>query len=212
VPGVPGVPAADVVVLGGGVSGTHAATIAVGMGAHVTVVDRSTEMLKRLATQFGASIHTRFSTRSAIAELVKDADLLIGTVLSPGAAAPKLVTAGMVRTTKPGSVIVDAAIDQGGCVETSRAATHAEPTDAVDGVGHYWVANMPWRGGARLHLRARQRDAALASQPRRQGLAPAPRDDPHLRNGLNVCDGHVTCKPVAETHGMDFTPGERMLA
>src|SRR3984957_14065692 len=141
--GVPGVPAAEVVILGGGVSGTHAATIAVGMRAKLTVVDRSAEVLKRLASQFGTSISTVFSTRSAIEELVRRADLLIGTVLVPGAAAPKLVTHDMVRTMKPGSVIVDVAIDQGGCVETSHATTHSDPTYVVDGVVHYCVANMP---------------------------------------------------------------------
>ncbi|MBS0562722.1 MAG: alanine dehydrogenase, partial [Proteobacteria bacterium] len=130
--GVPGVPAGEVVILGGGVSGTHAATIAVGMGAKVTVVDRSADALKRLAAQFGTSISTVFSTRAAIEELVRRADLLIGTVLVPGAAAPKLVSHDMIRTMKPGSVIVDVAIDQGGCVETSKATTHSNPTYVVD--------------------------------------------------------------------------------
>ena len=141
--GVPGVPAADVVILGGGVSGTHATTIAVGMGANVTVVDRSPEALRRLSAQFGASVHTVYSTRAAIADLITRADLVIGAVLVPGAAAPKLITRAMLSTMKPGAVIVDVAIDQGGCCETSKATTHSDPTYVVDGVVHYCVANMP---------------------------------------------------------------------
>src|SRR5262249_19762997 len=137
------VAAAEVVILGGGVSGTHAATIAVGMGAKVTVVDRSADALKRLASQFGTSISTVFSTRSAIEGLVRRAHLLIGGVVGPGAAAPQAGTRDMVRTRKRGSVIVDVAIDRGGWVETSHATTHAEPTYVVDGVVHYCVANMP---------------------------------------------------------------------
>ncbi len=200
--GVPGVPAADVVILGGGVSGTHAATIAVGMGAHVTVVDRSAETLKRLSAQFGPAITTVFSTRAAIADLVRRADLLIGTVLVPGAAAPKLVTANMVAGMKKGAVIVDVAIDQGGCVETSHATTHSDPTYVVDGVVHYCVANMP---GAV----ARTSTFALNNVTLPFGLALADRGwkaalakDPHLCNGLNICEGHVTCAPVAEAHGL----------
>ena len=126
--GVPGVPAAEVIILGGGVSGTHAATIALGMGANVTVVDRSTEALRRLSAQFGTGVRTIFSTRAAIEELVKRADLLIGAVLVPGAAAPKLVTRAMLATMKPGAVIVDVAIDQGGCCETSQG-DDAFPSD-----------------------------------------------------------------------------------
>ena len=141
--GVPGVPAAEVIILGGGVSGTHAATIALGMGANVVVVDRSAEALRRLSAQFGTGVRTIFSTRAAIEELVRRADLLIGTVLVPGAAAPKLVTRAMLSTMKPGAVIVDVAIDQGGCCETSKATTHSDPTYVVDGIVHYCVANMP---------------------------------------------------------------------
>lgn len=209
--GVPGVPAADVVILGGGVSGTHAAMIAVGMGAQVTVVDRSGEALKRLASQFGASISTVFSTRAAIEELVRRADLLIGTVLVPGAAAPKLVTREMLKTMKPGSVIVDVAIDQGGCVETSHATTHDDPTFVVDGVVHYCVANMPG-AVARTSTFALNSVTlpfilALADKGWRDALA----QDPHLRNGLNVCEGKLTCAPVAQAHGLPYTPAETML-
>lgn len=209
--GVPGVPAAEVVILGGGVSGTHAATIAVGMGAKVTVVDRSADALKRLAAQFGTSISTVFSTRAAIEELVRRADLLIGTVLVPGAAAPKLVTHDMVRTMKPGSVIVDVAIDQGGCVETSHATTHADPTYVVDGVVHYCVANMPG-AVARTSTFALNNvtlpyTLALANQGWKKALA----QDGHLRNGLNVCEGQITCEPVAQAHGLPYAKAESFL-
>ena len=209
--GVPGVPAAEVVILGGGVSGTHAATIAVGMGAQVTVVDRSADALKRLASQFGTSISTVFSTRSAIEELVRRADLLIGTVLVPGAAAPKLVTRDMLKTMKPGSVIVDVAIDQGGCVETSHATTHADPTYVVDGVVHYCVANMPG-AVARTSTFALNSvtlpfTLALADKGWKQALV----QDPFLRDGLNVCEGRLTCEPVAAAHGLPYTSAESVL-
>jgi len=209
--GVPGVPAAEVVILGGGVSGTHAATIAVGMGAKVTVVDRSADALKRLATQFGTAISTVFSTRAAIEELVRRADLLIGAVLVPGAEAPKLVTRDMLKTMKPGSVIVDVAIDQGGCVETSHATTHADPTYVVDGVVHYCVANMPG-AVARTSTFALNNvtlpfTLALADKGWKQALI----QDPHLRDGLNVCEGKLTCEPVAEAHGLSYISAERVL-
>jgi alanine dehydrogenase len=210
--GVPGVPAADVVILGGGVSGTHAATIAVGMGANVTVVDRSSEALRRLSAQFGASIHTAYSTRATIAELVARADLLIGAVLIPGAAAPKLVTRALLKTMKPGSVIVDVAIDQGGCCETSKPTTHSDPTYVVDGVVHYCVANMPG-AVARTSTFALNNATlpfivALADKGWRRALT----EDPHLRAGLNVHDGVIACQPVAEAHGLGFTPAEDILA
>jgi alanine dehydrogenase len=204
--GVPGVPAAEVVILGGGVSGTHATTIAVGMGAKVTVVDRSAETLKRLSAHFGTQISTVFSTRSAIETLVRRADLLIGTVLVPGAAAPKLVTRAMVGTMKKGSVIVDVAIDQGGCVETSRATTHSDPTYVVDGVVHYCVANMPGAVArtSTFALNAVTLPFTLALAGK--GWKAALHADPHLRAGLNVAEGKVTCAPVAEAHGLPFTP------
>src|SRR5262245_11554131 len=141
--GVPGVPPADVVILGGGVAGTNAAIIAVGMGATVTVVDRNPEALRRISTQLGARVRTVFSTRDAVEAVCRRADLVIGTVLIPGAAAPKLVSAATVKAMKPGSVIVDVAIDQGGCTETSRPTTHSHPTYVVDEVVHYCVTNMP---------------------------------------------------------------------
>ncbi|WNL44662.1 alanine dehydrogenase [Dyella sp. BiH032] len=209
--GVPGVPAAEVVILGGGVSGTHAATIAVGMGAKVTVVDRSAEALKRLATQFGTSISTVFSTRSAIEELVRRADLLIGTVLVPGAAAPKLVTHDMVRTMKPGSVIVDVAIDQGGCVETSHATTHSDPTYVVDGVVHYCVANMPGAVARTSTFALNNVTLPFALALANKGWQKALAEDVHLRNGLNVIDGKVVCEPVAQAHGLPYVKAETVL-
>ena len=202
--GVPGVPAAEVVILGGGVSGSHAATIAVGMGAKVTVVDRSADALKRLSAQFGTAISTVFSTRAAIEELVRRADLLIGTVLIPGAAAPKLVTRDMLKTMKPGSVIVDVAIDQGGCVETSHATTHADPTYVVDDVVHYCVANMP--GGVARTSTIALTNATLpyAVKLARDGVSAALEADPHLRHGLNVHAGMVTHPAVAEALGHEY--------
>ena len=209
--GVPGVLAAEVVILGGGVSGTHAATIAVGMGAQVTVVDRSADALKRLASQFGTSISTVFSTRSAIEELVRRADLLIGTVLVPGAAAPKLVTRDMLKTMKPGSVIVDVAIDQGGCVETSHATTHADPTYVVDGVVHYCVANMPGAVARTSTFALNSVTLPFTLALADKGWRKALEQDPHLREGLNVCEGKLTCEPVAEAHGLAYTSAESVL-
>ena len=209
--GVPGVPAAEVVILGGGVSGTHAATIAVGMGAQVTVVDRSADALKRLASQFGTSISTVFSTRQAIETLVARADLLIGTVLVPGAAAPKLVTRDMLKTMKPGSVIVDVAIDQGGCVETSHATTHADPTYVVDGVVHYCVANMPGAVARTSTFALNSVTLPFTLALADKGWRKALEQDPHLREGLNVCEGKLTCEPVAEAHGLPYTSAESVL-
>lgn len=210
--GVPGVPAADVVILGGGVSGTHAATIALGMGAKVTVVDRSADVLRRITAQFGSAAQTVFSTRDAIAELVARADLLIGAVLVPGAAAPRLVTADMVKTMKVGSVFVDIAIDQGGCSETSHPTTHSAPTYVVDDVVHYCVTNMPG-AVARTSTFALNNvtlpfTLALADKGWRQAL----KDDPHLRNGLNVLNGAITCRPVAEAHRLPCADVEQFLA
>src|ERR1700734_916553 len=195
--GVPGVPAAEVIVLGGGVSGTHAATIALGMGANVTVVDKSSEALRRLSAQFGTGVRTIYSTRATIAELVKRADLLIGAVLVPGAAAPKLVTRAMLSTMKPGAVIVDVAIDQGGCCETSRATTHSHPTYVVDGVVHYCVANMPGAVARTSTFALNNATLPFAIAIADKGWRRALKDDMHLLAGLNVHAGKVTCEPVA---------------
>jgi len=202
--GVPGVDPAKVVVLGGGVVGSHACHIALGMGAEVWVLDRSVDVLRALWRQFGRPLNTVFSTHDAIENHVTTADLVIGGVLIPGASAPKLVSAALVKRMKPGSVIVDVAIDQGGCFETSHATTHADPVYVVDGVTHYCVANMP--GGVPRTSTFALNNAtlpfvlALAGKGWKKALA----DDPHLKNGLNVAFGSVTCQPVAEALGYEF--------
>ena len=209
--GVPGVAAANVLILGGGVSGTHAATIAVGMGASVTVVDRSHEALRRLSTQFGSSLRTIYSTRASIADLVTHADLLIGAVLLPGAAAPKLITRAMLKTMRPGAVIVDVAIDQGGCCETSRPTTHSNPTYIVDSIVHYCVANMPGAVARTSTFALNHATLPFTLAIADQGWRKALREDPHLRAGLNVHDGKVTCEPVAAAHGIRWVSAESVL-
>jgi len=209
--GVPGVRAASVVILGGGVSGTHAATIAVGMGAQVTVVDRSPDALKRLSSQFGNAISTVYSTRAAIEKLAQEADLLIGAVLIPGAAAPKLVSREIIRTMKKGSVVVDIAIDQGGCFETSHPTTHSDPTYVVDGVVHYCVANMPGAVARTSTLALNNATLPFVLALADKGWRMALSQDPHLLAGLNVCDGKVTCEPVAEAQGLPYTPAHEMV-
>jgi alanine dehydrogenase len=209
--GVPGVDPAKVVILGGGVVGSHACHIALGMGADVWVLDRSTEVLRALWRQFGRPLNTVFSTHDAIEHHVTTADLVVGGVLIPGAFAPKLVSAALVKKMKKGSVIVDVAIDQGGCFETSHPTTHADPTYVVDGVIHYCVANMP--GGVPRTSTFALNNAtlpfvlALADKGWKKALA----DDPHLRNGLNVASGKVTCKPVADALGYEYIEPESML-
>ena len=210
--GVPGVDPAKVVVLGGGVVGTHAIHIALGMGADVWVLDRSVDVLRRLWTQFGRPLNTVFSTRDAVDRHVTNADLVIGGVLIPGASAPKLVSAAQIKQMMPGSVVVDVAIDQGGCFETSRPTTHAEPTYIVDGVVHYCVANMP--GGVPRTSTFALNNAtlpfvlALAGKGWKKALA----DDVHLRNGLNVAFGKITCQPVAEALGYPYASAESVMA
>ena len=210
--GVPGVAAAHVVILGAGVVGTHAMQMAVGMGARVTVLDKNVDRLRQLDLIYGNRIGTRYSTSAAVEEAVLDADVVIGGVLVAGAEAPKLVTRAMVARMKKGSVMVDVAIDQGGCFETSHATTHADPTYLVDGVVHYCVANMP--GGV-----ARTSTYALNNATLAHGLAlankgwqQALRDDAHLRNGLNVAAGKVTHAAVAAALGYAHTPAEQLIA
>ncbi|RBP02571.1 L-alanine dehydrogenase [Roseiarcus fermentans] len=209
--GVPGVAAASVVVLGGGVSGTHAATIAVGMGATVTVVDRSHEALRRLSAQFGSALKTVYSTRAAIADLVSEADLVIGAVLLPGAAAPKLITRPMLKTMRPGAVIVDIAIDQGGCCETSKPTTHSNPTYVVDGVVHYCVANMPGAVARTSTFALNHATLPFTLALADKGWREALKEDRHLLAGLNVCEGKLTCAPVAEAHGLESVSAESAL-
>ena len=209
--GVPGVDPAKGVIIGAGVVGTHATHIAVGMGADVWVIDRNPEAIEAHWKQFGRSTNTVFSTQDAIERHVMDADLVIGGVLIPGAEAPKLVTADMVRDMKPGAVIVDVAIDQGGCCETSRPTTHAEPTYIVDDVVHYCVANMP--GGVprtstyALNNVTLPHVLALAGKGYRQAL----KDDRWLRDGLNVHQGKVTQQEVAHDLGYDFHEPESLI-
>jgi alanine dehydrogenase len=202
---------AKVVIIGGGVSGTHAARMAVGMEANVTVIDRSIDRLRELDEVFGSKLTTEFSTVDAIERLVINADLVIGAVLVPGAAAPKLVTHQMVKRMRPGSVLVDIAIDQGGCFETSHATTHAEPTYVVDGVIHYCVANMP--GGVARTSTFALNNATLpfAIALANKGWRQACHDDPHLRHGLNIHDGQVVYKAVAQALGLKYTPPESFL-
>ncbi|MBI1330425.1 MAG: alanine dehydrogenase [Alphaproteobacteria bacterium] len=209
--GVPGVPAAKVVVLGGGVVGTNAARMAMGLEAHVIILDVSLNRLKELDEQFGSRMHTLYSTIDAIEEQVISADLVIGGVLLPGAAAPKLITRKMVSQMKKGSVIVDVAIDQGGCAETSHATTHADPTYVVDDVVHYCVANMPG-GVARTSTFALNNATlpftiALAEQ----GPDMAMKANPHLRAGLNVYKNTLTYKAVADAQKLPYKSAEAVL-
>ena len=209
--GVPGVSPASVVVLGGGVAGTNAALIASGMGADVTVLDRNPEALRRVAASLGNRVRTLFSTRDVVELLCRRADLIIATVLVPGATAPKLISAKTVKAMKPGAVIVDVAIDQGGCAETSRPTTHSHPTYIVDDVVHYCVTNMPG-AVARTSTFALSNVTtsfviALADKGWRRALS----DDAHLRDGLNVYGGHITNRPVAEALGLPHTHADHAL-
>jgi alanine dehydrogenase len=209
--GVAGVPAARVVIIGGGVSGSNAARTAMGMDAHVTVIDRSLDRLTELDTLYGARLNTIFSTIDAIESHVAEADLVIGAVLVPGAAAPKLVTHEMVRRMRPGSVLVDIAIDQGGCFETSHPTTHSEPTYVVDGVVHYCVTNMPGAVARTSTLALNNATlpfvVALADKGYRRAMA----EDVHLRHGLNIHEGKVTYKAVADALGLRHTAPEQAL-
>ena len=202
--GVPGVPPAKVVVLGGGVSGTHAAEMAVGMGADVTVVDRSVKRLRELSALYGNRLKTAYSTAHTIEELVRDADLVIGAVLIAGAAAPKLVSRAMVKSMKTGAVLVDIAIDQGGCFETSRPTTHAEPTYIVDGVIHYCVTNMPGAVPRTSTVALTNATLPYVRSLADLGWTAALRRDAGLARGLNVHAGQITHEAVARDLGFKF--------
>ncbi len=202
--GVPGVEPAKVVIIGGGMVGNHAAQMAVGMGADVVVLDRSTHVLRKLDNQFGNKIKAIYSTKDALEKHVLAADLVIGGVLIPGAAAPKLVTKEHIKNMKAGAAIVDVAIDQGGCMETSHATTHAEPTYNVDDVVHYCVANMPGAVPRTSTFALNNATLPYIIKLADKGYKQALNDDKHLLNGLNVIDGQVTVKEVAENLGYEF--------
>ena len=209
--GVPGVAPAQVVILGGGVVGTHALQMAVGMGARVTVLDKSVDRLRQLDLIFGNRISTVYSNAHSVEEAVLAADLVIGGVLIPGAAAPKLVTRAMVARMKPGAVVVDVAIDQGGCFETSHATTHDQPTFVVDGVVHYCVANMPGAVARTSTFALNNATIGHALALADHGWRNALRANPHLRAGLNVALGQVTCAPVAHQLGYVYVPAEQLI-
>jgi alanine dehydrogenase len=195
--GVPGVAPAKVVVLGGGVAGSHAAEMAVGLGAEVTVVDRSVPRLRELAALFGTSLKTAYATAATIEALVTDADLVIGAVLIAGAAAPRLVTRAMVKAMRPGSVLVDISIDQGGCFETSRPTTHAEPTFIVDNVVHYCVTNMPGAVARTSTFALTNATLPYVRALADKGAERAMQEDSHLAHGLNIYAGKITHDAVA---------------
>jgi len=208
--GVPGVGPARVIVIGGGVVGTHAARMAVGLGADVTILDRSNRRLAELDELFGGRAKTRYSTYEALDEETDVADVVVGAVLIPGASAPKLVTREMLKGMKEGSVLVDVAIDQGGCFETSKATTHEDPTYVVEDVTHYCVANMP--GAVPLTSSHALNNATLGYglMLANKGLD-ALRENTYLRDGLNVHRGKVTYRAVSEALGVDFVPAEEAL-
>jgi alanine dehydrogenase len=210
--GVPGVMPGTVVVIGGGVVGFNAAQMAVGLGADVTIMDNNPDQLERLGVHFESRAKTRFSNQANLAELVARADLVIGAVLVPGAAAPKLVTREMLGTMKPGAVLVDVAIDQGGCFETSHPTTHDDPTFVVDGIVHYCVANMPGAVARTSTYALNNVTLPRALRIADLGWQEAMRQDPHLAAGLNVHAGRVTYPAVAEELGYELLPVEEVLA
>jgi len=210
--GVPGVPSANVLVLGGGVSGFNAARMAVGMEARVTILDRSPDRLRFLDDHFEGRAEVIYSMTDTIEQLIKDADIVIGAVLIPGASAPKLVTKPMLKLMKKGSVIVDIAIDQGGCFETSHATTHGDPVYVVDDVIHYCVANMPGAVPLTSALALNQSVLPYALRLADKGWKAALLADPGFRAGLNICKGQVTHKGVADSLNLPFTLDPASLA
>ena len=204
--GVPGVPPAHVVVLGAGVVGTSAVRIAVGMGARVTVINLDLDRLRFLDDLYGGRIATCAATESAIERAVVDADLVIGAVLVPGARAPKVVSRALVKKMKPGSVIVDVAVDQGGCCETTRPTTHSDPVYVVDGVLHYCATNMPGIVPHTSTLALTNTTLPYIVRLASEGVEKAIRSDPGLAKGVNVMNGRITCQGVADAYGLRFTP------
>jgi len=209
--GVPGVAPAKVTIIGGGVVGRHAAMMAVGLGADVCILDRNTEVLKSLWSQFGSSVKTIYSTQDALDEYVLSADLVVGGVLIPGAAAPKLVTESMIKHMGAGSVVVDVAIDQGGCFATSHATTHETPTYVVDDVVHYCVANMPGAVPQTSTFALNNATLPFVLALADKGYKQALENDPHLLNGLNVHKGDLTIEEVAEVQGLKYKSAKQSL-
>ena len=202
--GVPGVRPADVVILGAGVAGYNAAQIAVGMRARVTVFDKNPARLEELDREFNGRLETVYSTRAAVEEAVKEADVVVGAVLVAGAAAPKLITRAMLKTMRPGAVLVDISIDQGGCFETSHATTHSEPVFTVDGIIHYCVANMPGAVARTSAFALNNATLPFALALANKGYKKALQDDPHLANGLNVYEGAIAHEAVARDLGKPY--------
>lgn len=202
--GVPGVAPAKVVIIGGGVSGVNAAQMAVGLSADVTIFDVSAHKLIEIDQMFNGRVKTAYSSKAALAEAIKDADLVIGAVLIPGAAAPKLITRDMLKTMKQGAVLVDIAIDQGGCFESSHATTHQEPIFIVDGIVHYCVANMPGAVARTSTLALNNATLPFVIKMAKMGVSAALAADPHLRAGLNVAGGKITYQAVAEALDLNF--------
>jgi alanine dehydrogenase len=210
--GVPGVPEADVVIVGGGIVGTNAAQIALGLGANVTILDMNVDRLRFLDQILHGRIHTLASNSHNVAESVSKADLVIGSVLIPGKRAPKLVTSEMVSTMRPGSVMVDVAIDQGGCFETSKPTSHSDPVFDVDGVIHYCVTNMPGAVPRTSTLALSNVTLPYGLSLANLGVTAAVARDAALAKGVNVIDGRVTYAGVAEAFGMQYVPLEEVLA
>lgn len=209
--GVPGTRRGRVVILGGGVAGRNAATIAVGMGAHVTVLDVNAATMGHLEDVFGAGVETLYSNPTNIEETVTRADLVVGAVLVPGARAPKLVTRELLAKMEPGSVVVDVAVDQGGCIETARPTTHDNPTFVEHGVVHYCVANMPGAVPQTSTWALTNTTMAYGVKLANMGVAAACKDDAALLKGLNTYGGHVTYEAVAQAHGMEYVPATKLL-
>lgn len=209
--GVPGVAPAKVVVIGGGDVGFNAAQMAVGLGADVTILERSNDRMESLSNYFGVKAKVVRSTPVVLADLLTTADMVVGAVLIPGAAAPKLVTRDMLPTMLDGSVLVDVAIDQGGCFETSKATTHADPTYIIDGVVHYCVANMPGAVSRTATYALNATTLVHAKRIAKMGWKAALKADPHLLNGLNVCEGKLTYAAVGEALGLDYVEAASCL-